>query len=325
MSLPVPLGERYAGNGMKHLLRLAVAANFVAMMTMMVGSWTRINGAGLTCPDWPLCRGHLLPSLGDGTLWEWSHRLLACAVAPLVIALIAVAWRQRRRSPFVTPTMVAIAVLFLVQVFLGAATVVLANTPLSVVLHWATAMALIASLCAMAVFAAASDAAARIPRDASPGSYVLPLVLGVTAATAFVTMCVGAYVSSSGAGLACLSIPGCAGNVVVYTSGQYVQMLHRFAAAATLICAAGSLALAWAHTASVRVRITVLLGLALVAVQVLLGLLNVALHLPTSLREAHSVNAALVFLAFFVAAAFAVLDATPQRGASPLAEEAAQR
>jgi heme A synthase len=304
------------------LMRWALAADLVALMTLMLGSWTRINGAGLTCPDWPLCRGRLLPSLGDGTLWEWLHRLLAFAVAPLVAALIAAAWRERRRSPFVAPTMGAIALLFLAQVFLGAETVRLGNTPLSVVLHWATAMALIASLSAMAVFAAASDAALKLPAD---GSRLLPIALGVTAVVAFATMCVGAYVSSSGAGLACLSIPGCAGNVVVYTSGQYVQMLHRVTAAATLISAAGALALAWAHTASVRVRVAVLLGVTLVAVQVLLGLLNVALRLPTDLREAHSVNAALVFLAFFVATAFATLDAAPYRRVHPLAQEVGRR
>jgi heme A synthase len=310
---------------MKQLLRLALAADVVALTTLMLGSWTRINGAGLTCPDWPLCRGHLLPSLGDGTIWEWSHRLLAFAVAPLVVALVAVAWRQRRRSPFVTPTTAAIAALFLVQVFLGAETVRLANTPLSVVLHWATAMALIASFSAMAVFAAASNGTANPSPRSSRASYVLPVALGVTAIAAFATMCIGAYVSSSGAGLACLSIPGCAGNVVIYTPGQDVQMLHRLAAAATLLCAAGTLALAWAHGASLRVRAAVLLGSALVATQVLLGLLNVALRLPTNLREAHAVNAALVFLAFFVAAAFAALDVTPRLRTQPLAGESAQR
>jgi heme A synthase len=50
---------------------------------------------------------------------------------------------------------------------------------------------------------------------------------------------------------------------------------------------------------------------ALVGMQVLLGLLNVALRLPTDLREAHAVNAALTFLAFVVATLFAVLDAHP--------------
>jgi heme A synthase len=293
---------------MKHLLRLALVADAVALMTLMLGSWTRINGAGLTCPDWPLCRGQLFPSLTGGTVWEWLHRLLASAVAPLVVALVAIAWRERRASPFIAPAAGAIAALFLVQVLLGAETVHLANTPLSVVLHWATAMALIAALSAMAVFTAASEAPQSVR---CPTSFVVPGALAATAGMAFVTMCIGAYVSSSGAGLACLTIPGCAGNVVVYTTGQYVQMLHRGAAGLTLICATGTFALAWVYGASRRVRVAVSLGVLLVATQVFLGLLNVALRLPTNLREAHAVNAALLFLAFFVATAFAALDAMP--------------
>jgi heme A synthase len=301
---------------MKHLLRLAVVADSVALSTVMLGSWTRINGAGLTCPDWPLCRGRLLPSLDGGTLWEWSHRLLASAVAPLVLALIAIAWRQRHRSPFIAPTTGAIAALFVVQVLLGAETVRLSNAPLSVVLHWATAMALIASLTAMAIFAAAG--AAPNASSKRSGAAVLAVALSVTALVAFATMCIGAYVSSSGAGLACLSIPGCAGNVVVYSPGQAVQMLHRAAAGATLLSAAGALALAWAYGAA-QVRAAASLGTALVSVQVLLGLLNVALRLPPTLREAHAVNAALVFLAFFVAAVFAVLQ-TPRAQTALVAE-----
>jgi heme A synthase len=124
-----------------------------------------------------------------------------------------------------------------------------------------------------------------------------------------VTMCVGAYVSSSGAGLACLSIPGCAGNVVVYSEGQYVQMLHRIAAAGTLLCATAAFAYAWARPAGRRIRLAASAGFGLVCVQVLLGLLNVALRLPTNLREAHATNAALTFLAFVVATMFALLDA----------------
>lgn len=310
---------------MKHLLRLSVAADLAALLTLMLGSWTRINGAGLTCPDWPLCRGRLLPSFGDGTIWEWSHRLLAFSVAPLVVALLAVAWRERRRAGFIAPTMAVITALFAVQVFLGAQTVRLGNTPMSVVLHWATAMALIAALSAMAVFAAAAGEQEPCASPSGSPSYGLAIVLGVTSGIAFVTMCVGAYVSSSGAGLACLSIPGCAGNVVVYTAGQFVQMLHRAAAAATLVFAAADVALTWAYAASTRVRAAVLAGAGLVAVQVLLGLLNVALRLPTDLREAHAVNAALLFLAFFLAAAFAALDAAPQRHAKGFVRGAAQR
>ena len=300
---------------MKILRRLALAADFVALATVVLGSWTRINGAGETCPDWPLCHGRLVPSLADGTIWEWVHRLLAFSVTPLVIALLVVAWRQRRRSPFVVPVMSFIAALFVVQVLLGAATVKLFNSPMSVVLHWGTAMAFVASLSAMAIFASAAESADHAQSRRGSTDIVPGVIIGSTAAIAFVTMCVGAYVSSSGAGLACLDIPGCAGNVIVYGSGQFVQMLHRGLAAATLLFAAGSLAVVWAFPATRQTRGAVCAGVALVLVQVLLGLLNVVLRLPTDLREAHAVNAALMFLAFVIGAVFATIDSLRARTA----------
>lgn len=293
--------QGYPEARMKTLRRLALAADFVALGAVVLGSWTRINGAGETCPDWPLCRGSVVPSFADGTLWEWMHRLLALALVPLLVALVACGWRQRARSPFIAPVVVTIAGIFVAQIVLGAATVRLSNAPISVVLHWGTAMALVAALSALAIFASAAQ---RTPAAATD----LRIAVWITAALAFFTMCVGAYVSSSGAGLACLSIPGCAGNVVVYSDGQIVQLLHRLAAGATLLGAAGSLALAWARPASLPVRLAVTAGTALVGFQVLLGLLNVALRLPTDLREAHAVNAALAFLAFVVASVFATLD-----------------
>ncbi len=93
------------------------------------------------------------------------------------------------------------------------------------------------------------------PGARSPVHRIAPgAIVGTTAAITFITMCVGAYVSSSGAGLACLDIPGCAGNVIVYGSGQFVQMLHRGLAGATLLLAAGSLAIVWAVPSSKQTR-----------------------------------------------------------------------
>ncbi len=272
-----------------------------AFGTILLGSWTRINGAGMTCPQWPAC------PLDSVTLWEWTHRLFAVLLVPLVVGVVAIAWKNRKVAPATIPVAGIVVALFIVQVLLGAATVHLSNSPMSVVLHWGTGMAFIAALAAMALLA---DAAPRLSFSAIAGA------LAGTAFLAFATMCVGAYVSSSGAGLACISIPGCAGNVVVYTPGQFVQMLHRFIAAATLIVAAGTVVLVWARAASARVRAVATLGLALVFVQVLLGLLNVVMRLPMDLREAHAANAALVFLAFVVAAILAALDAqAPARSA----------
>ena len=260
----------------------------------------------MTCPDWPLCRHTFVPSLANGTIWEWTHRLLAFFILPMVIAVFIAAWRARSRSPLVLPTGSLVVMLFLAQVGLGAATVRLANEPISVVLHWGTAMAFIASLTVLAIFAENEHGPERRSTALSE-STLLGLLCGTTL-LAFVTMCVGAYVSSSGAGLACLSIPGCAGNVVVYTTGQFVQMLHRFAAAGTLLCASGAFALTWVRKTSSRVRSAASLGLFLVFVQVLLGLLNVVLRLPSNLRELHAINAALVFLAFVTATTFAFSD-----------------
>lgn len=308
---------------MQRVFRLALAADGLALLTLVLGSWTRINGAGLTCPDWPLCRGHLIPAMGDGTQWEWTHRLLASALSLAIVALIATAWTQRKRTPFIAPTLWTIGALFVAQVVLGAETVRLANVPISVVLHWGTAMALIAALSAMAVFAAAAETTPAY-RSGAGVEIVLLLALGITTVAAFLTMCVGAYVSSSGAGLACLSIPQCAGNVVVYTAGQAVQMLHRVAAAVTLLCAVVAFALAWARPASPRTRGATSAGMALICLQIVLGLLNVAFRLPGDLREAHAINASLAFVAFFVAAVFAMLDGIP-RVATQMTTNGAQR
>jgi heme A synthase len=296
----------YALKPVAKLRRLALTTDIVAFAVVLLGSWTRINAAGMTCPRWPLCHHSLVPNLSGHIIWEWTHRLLAFVLLPLVVAVAVNVWKSRRSSLLLAPTGFVVVVLFFTQVGLGAVTVDFDNTPLSVVLHWGTAMMLVASLLALAIFAdertggAASWSRKNVTLQES--------VLFATVLATFATMCIGAYVSSSGAGLACLSIPGCAGNVVVYTQGQFVQMLHRTAAAATLLLAVASFALVWVRIASARVRIAASLGLGLVLIQVFLGLLNVALRLPTDLRELHAGNAALVFLSFVSAALFALLD-----------------
>ena len=220
---------------MRFLLRSSLTALAVAYAAVMLGSWTRIEGAGMTIPDWPWHPGAIVPAMGNGTVWEWTHRFLVFVLSPLVAVVVVAAWRERTR-PFIGATMHAVASLFVLQVLLGAATVRLANSPISVVLHWGTAMAFIATLAAMAVFAKSALQSERTPSAGADARLIG--IMSATAGLAFATMCIGAYVSSSGAGLACVSIPGCAGRAVTYTPGQFVQMLHRFSAAGTLLAAA---------------------------------------------------------------------------------------
>jgi heme A synthase len=130
-------------------------------------------------------------------------------------------------------------------------------------------------------------------------------------------MCAGAYVSSSGAGLACPSIAGCGPAFLGQTVPQAVQMTHRFFAAAFVLLAIAAAIL----LPRSRRRATAALRIALVllAFQIALGMLNVLWSLPTALREAHAANAIATFLGFVIATVFASLEVrkSPRRARVP--------
>ena len=43
--------------------RLTHAATALALIVVVLGAYVRLSGAGLGCPDWPACYGHL--TVGD--------------------------------------------------------------------------------------------------------------------------------------------------------------------------------------------------------------------------------------------------------------------
>jgi heme A synthase len=282
------------------------SAAIAAFALAVLGSWIRINGAGMTCPDWPLCHGQIIPPLDGGVLLEWSHRMVAFFEGFLVLGALITGWRERNRIAFIRPVVGFIAAVFVMQVALGAATVALANNPPSVVWHWAVAMLFLAGLSALAILAALEPLPGAPPARQS-GLYP---VLGACAVSAFGAMCAGAYVSSSGAGLACLSFPSCGdGGWLGASAPQFAQMLHRAFAGVFVVFA--TVAAYWAATgARGRVRAAVLTGFGLILVQIALGIGNVLWALPVPLREMHAANAGLTFLAFVTAVVLATLDGT---------------
>lgn len=298
---------------MKLFRGFACAGALLAFVLAVLGSWVRINDAGLTCPDWPLCHGALVPSLHGGVVLEWSHRFVALVESFVVLGAIVTGVRERKRIAGVTPALIALGIVFACQVCLGGATVLLANSPLSVMLHWGMGMAFLGTLTVLAVLAllAPDPASASLPTLQFDSGAAPPLALA--AGLAFVTMCAGAYVSSSFAGLACPTFPGCNGTPFGATAAQFIQMLHRLSAGAFAIVAVVAM-LAALRASSRRVAAFAALGLALVCVQIGLGIANVVWQLPLGLREAHAANAGATFLAFVIAATLAALE--PQRSAA---------
>ena len=303
---------------MRTFRTLVIIGAVVAFGLAMLGSWTRINGAGMTCPDWPLCRGAVVPILHGGIVLEWTHRLLAFVETFVVAALVVTGLRLRSAIPLLTPLLAALVAIFVLQVALGGATIFLANSPLSVMFHWGTAMLLLAVLVALAVVALTYEPGTAAPAF-SDWRATAPLLIAT--GWAFATMCAGAYVSSSGAGLACPEVPGCGPAPLGQTGPQILQMTHRVLAVILFFFAVGAaIALPRAHRqATTALRV----ALALVVVQITLGVLNVVWLLPTALREAHAVNAVATFLAFVVATVLASLQIghapSVARAASPSA------
>ncbi|HYW55079.1 MAG TPA: heme o synthase [Dongiaceae bacterium] len=280
----------------------SLSAAVAALLVAVLGSWVRINGAGMTCPDWPLCHGQLVPALTGGVVLEWSHRLIAFVDGFLVLGALWTGWRARRTVAGVTPVLAFIGAVFALQVALGGLTVALANSPWSVVVHWGTAMLLLGGLTALAILAAVQPRSLRFRHSIAGG------VLTACAALAFATMLAGSYVSSSGAGLACATLPACdGGSWTGAFPAQTAQMAHRLLAAAFFALATAA-AYGAALSATARVRVAVLFAYALVVLQIMLGFANVAWLLPTLLREAHAANAVATFLAFIAALVFVALD-----------------
>jgi heme A synthase len=105
------------------LARLGRAGLAVLLLQLAIGGYVRHAGAGLACPDFPLCSGDVVPAHWLG-LVHWTHRWLGVLLLGFFVHL-AIAARHTRLA---RPAAVA-AALALVQVTLGIAAVLLQLAP----------------------------------------------------------------------------------------------------------------------------------------------------------------------------------------------------
>ncbi len=97
--------------------RLAVAGLAALLVQLAIGGYVRHAGAGLACPDFPLCSGSLLPHHWESAV-HWIHRWLGVLLLGVFVHLAIAARRTALGG-----AAAAAAALTLVQVGLGIAAV----------------------------------------------------------------------------------------------------------------------------------------------------------------------------------------------------------
>src|SRR6266446_7446382 len=97
--------------------RLAVAGLAALLLQLALGGYVRHAGAGLACPDFPLCSGSLLPHHWESAV-HWIHRWLGVLLLGVFVHLALAARRTALGG-----VAAAAAALAFVQVGLGVAAV----------------------------------------------------------------------------------------------------------------------------------------------------------------------------------------------------------
>lgn len=98
----------------------------LTLFLMALGSATRVMNAGLSCPDWPLCYGELIPKeqMNLQVFLEWFHRLIASSLGLLMIVLTGATWWWKSQLPKWVPTATTLCLgLIIFQGVLGGLTV----------------------------------------------------------------------------------------------------------------------------------------------------------------------------------------------------------
>ena len=315
--------------------RLIFATLITTLVLVVLGAYVRLSDAGLGCPDWPGCYGSLTPHhsveeiraaellqpggpVSMAKAWkEMLHRYLAMIVGALIAAIGFSAWRNRRnfsQSPLLAIGLVA---LVLFQALLGAWTVTMLLKPAIVTAHLLGGMALLALLTWLHMRQAV--VAYQMPLGSIiPSGLRIFAIIGLL--SVFIQIALGGWVSTNYAALACEDFPTCNGALIPAMSfGDAFHIIRPlgFGPDGQLITIEALRAIHWTHRVGALLVSAILLALALalwrrpalkrragslvalLTLQVLLGVANVVWSLPLVIAIAHN-GAAALLLAYLV-------------------------
>ena len=202
--------------------RLALIGAVLAAIVVVLGAWVRLTKAGLGCPDWPACYGHIHPAgvaahVGEANaafparpfeyqkaLHEMIHRYIAGLLLALILGLAVLSYWSRRdpAQPRVLPWVLVLAVGF--QAALGALTVTKLLQPLIVTLH------LVGGLTTLSLIWWLALSPER--RDVKAAERPVRRLALVAFAVVVMQVLLGGWTSSNYAAVACPDFPTCQGS-----------------------------------------------------------------------------------------------------------------
>jgi heme a synthase len=313
--------------------RFALVGALLAACVVVLGAWVRLTDAGLGCPDWPGCYGHVFPQTTHHfaeAVHEMVHRYFASTLGMIIASLLVWAWVDRRnpRQP-----VLPVAILFLLvcgQGALGMKTVTLLLQPLIVTAHLLGGLSTLALLWWLSMQPAPRQLTEKelgLRKFAVAGLIVLALQIAL-----------GGWTSSNYAAVACPDLPTCQnswwppmdyrgafvlwrglgidyeGGVLSNPARIAIHFTHRLGAivAGSFLIGLGILIMARARWRRLRTLGAVLV--LAVLIQVSIGVSTVHWGVPLALATLHNAGAA--FLVIVVVTLLRSLWPAPPRPAA---------
>jgi cytochrome c oxidase assembly protein subunit 15 len=176
----------------------------LAACVVVLGAWVRLTDAGLGCPDWPGCYGHVFPQTTHHfaqAVHEMVHRYFASTLGAIIVALLAWAWHNRKYPAQPVKPVVVLFLLVCIQGALGMKTVTLLLQPLIVTAH------LLGGLTTLALLWWLSLTPNRRPLPAFETGLPKFVNLGITVLALQIAL--GGWTSTNYAAVACPDLPTC--------------------------------------------------------------------------------------------------------------------
>ena len=313
-------------------VRLAWTATAVAVVVVVLGAFVRLTDAGLGCPDWPGCYGHIgvpdtpqqiaaanaafpqRPVEIEKAWYEMIHRYLASGLGLVILIMAYQAWRHRDHPKQLVALPLILVALVIAQGMLGMWTVTMLLKPAIVTAH------LIGGMTTTALLWWVTLRQQQLWLGPAPKPTLPAGVLGLGVAILALQIALGGWTSTNYAALACPDFPTCHGQWlpmwdaanafkvwhglgVDYEGGILsnearvtIHAVHRLGALVAFLYI-GGLTLWVISRASGAVRTAAGTVLVLLLIQVGLGISNIVYSLPLPVAVAHTGVALLLLLA----------------------------